>query len=75
MKLQGWGKTVVLGVDKPGTQLSFSSFEILLSGKTITGSLFGGLKAKHDIPILIKRYMDKVSYTLATFSFNTEQFR
>ncbi|KAI8549365.1 hypothetical protein RHMOL_Rhmol06G0019000 [Rhododendron molle] len=55
----GWGKTVVLGLDKPGTQLSFSSFEVLLSGKTITGSLFGGLKPKHDIPILVKRYTDK----------------
>ncbi|KAF7141193.1 hypothetical protein RHSIM_Rhsim06G0009400 [Rhododendron simsii] len=59
--VKGWGKTVVLGLDKPGTQLSFSSFEVLLSGKTITGSLFGGLKPKHDIPILVKRYMDKSS--------------
>uniref|UniRef100_A0A5B6ZFE9 Putative alcohol dehydrogenase-like 7 n=1 Tax=Davidia involucrata TaxID=16924 RepID=A0A5B6ZFE9_DAVIN len=56
---KGWGKTVVLGVDKPGSQLSFSSSEVLHSGKTLTGSLFGGLKAKSDIPILVKRYMDK----------------
>ncbi|XP_050215138.1 alcohol dehydrogenase-like 7 [Mercurialis annua] len=56
---KGWGKTIVLGVDKPGAQLSLSSFEVLHSGKILTGSLFGGLKAKSDIPILLKRYMDR----------------
>ncbi|KAK2997934.1 hypothetical protein RJ639_025709 [Escallonia herrerae] len=56
---QGWGKTVVLGVDKPGSQLNFSSFEVLHHGKTLSGSLFGGLKPKSDVPILLKRYMDK----------------
>ncbi|KAK9216914.1 hypothetical protein WN944_008926 [Citrus x changshan-huyou] len=56
---KGWGKTIVLGVDKPGSQLSLSSFEVLHSGKILMGSLFGGLKAKSDIPILLKRYMDK----------------
>ncbi|KAK3038870.1 hypothetical protein RJ639_028592 [Escallonia herrerae] len=56
---QGWGKTVVLGVDKPGSQLNFSSSEVLLHGKTLSGSLFGGLKPKSDVPILLKRYMDK----------------
>lgn len=56
---KGWGKTVVLGVDKPGTRLSLSSFEVLHTGKTLTGSLFGGLKPKSDIPLLVKRYMDK----------------
>lgn len=57
---QGWGKTVVLGVDKPGSQLSLTSANVLCSGKTLTGALFGGLKAKSDIPILVKRYLDKV---------------
>ncbi|GKV47452.1 hypothetical protein SLEP1_g54355 [Rubroshorea leprosula] len=56
---KGWGKTIVLGVDRPGAQLNFSSFEVLHTGKTITGSLFGGIKAKSDIPILLKRYVDK----------------
>lgn len=56
---KGWGKTIVLGVDKPGAQLTFTSFEVLHSGKTLSGSLFGGLKPKADIPILAKRYMDK----------------
>ncbi|GLT99939.1 hypothetical protein SLE2022_173420 [Rubroshorea leprosula] len=56
---KGWGKTIVLGVDRPEAQLNFNSLEVLHSGKTITGSLFGGLKAKSDIPILLKRYIDK----------------
>ncbi|GAB2289277.1 hypothetical protein Dimus_023582 [Dionaea muscipula] len=56
---KGWGKTVVVGVDKPGAQLTFSSFDILHSGKIIMGSLFGGLKAKTDIPTLVQRYLDK----------------
>ncbi|KAL7155580.1 hypothetical protein ABFS83_03G084800 [Erythranthe nasuta] len=56
---KGWGKTVVLGVDQPGSKLTFSSHEVLHGGKTLMGSLFGGLKPKSDIPILIKRYMDK----------------
>ncbi|KAM7514010.1 hypothetical protein LguiA_003593 [Lonicera macranthoides] len=56
---KGWGKVVVLGVDKPGSELNFSSFEVFHHDKTITGKLFGGLKPKYDIPILVKRYMDK----------------
>ncbi|KAL0016865.1 hypothetical protein SO802_003934 [Lithocarpus litseifolius] len=56
---KGWGKTIVLGVDKPGAKLSLSSFEVLHSGKSLVGSLFGGLKAKSDIPILLKKYLDK----------------
>ncbi|KAK4276464.1 hypothetical protein QN277_014611 [Acacia crassicarpa] len=56
---KGWGKTIVVGVDKPGSKLSLSSAEVLHSGKVLTGSLFGGLKPKTHIPILAKRYLDK----------------
>ncbi|XP_049363234.1 alcohol dehydrogenase-like 7 isoform X2 [Solanum verrucosum] len=56
---QGWGKTIVLGVDKPDAQLNLSSYEVLQSQKTLTGSFFGGLKPKSDVPILVKRYLDK----------------
>lgn len=55
---KGWGKTIILGVDKPGSQLNFNSFDVLHLGKIITGSLFGGVNPKSDIPILIKRYID-----------------
>ncbi|KAM7514012.1 hypothetical protein LguiA_003595 [Lonicera macranthoides] len=56
---KGWGKTVVVGLHKLGSKLSFDSFEVLHSGKSIRGSFYGGLKPKSDIPILAKRYMDK----------------
>ncbi|KAJ8561314.1 hypothetical protein K7X08_027504 [Anisodus acutangulus] len=55
---KGRGKTIVLGVDKPGAELTFKSFDVLHSGKTLMGSLFGSLKPKSDIP-LVKRYLDK----------------
>ena len=57
---QGWGKTVVLGVDKPNSKLSLSSHDVLHNGKILTGSLFGGLKAKSDISTLVNWYLDKV---------------
>nr|XP_017241752.1 PREDICTED: alcohol dehydrogenase-like 7 [Daucus carota subsp. sativus] len=56
---KGWGKTVVLGVDRPGSNLTLPSGEVLMSGKTLTGRLFGGLKPKTDVPMLVKRYLDK----------------
>ncbi|XP_042507357.1 alcohol dehydrogenase-like 7 [Macadamia integrifolia] len=56
---KGWGKTIVVGVDKPGSQLTFSSYEVLHFGKTIMGSMFGDIKPKTDIPILVKSYLDK----------------
>ncbi|KAL2895610.1 Alcohol dehydrogenase-like 7 [Bienertia sinuspersici] len=56
---KGWGKTIVLGLDNPESQLCLSSSEVLLSGKSLLGCIFGGLKAKVDVPILAKRYMDK----------------
>ncbi|XP_060199908.1 alcohol dehydrogenase-like 7 isoform X3 [Lycium barbarum] len=56
---KGWGKTVVLGVDKPDAQLNFNSLEVLQSRKTLTGALFGGLKPKSDVPILAKCYLNK----------------
>ncbi|KAI3873896.1 hypothetical protein MKW98_001545 [Papaver atlanticum] len=54
----GSGKTIVLGVEMNGTPLSLGCYE-LLKGKTITGSIFGGIKAKTDIPLLARSYIDK----------------
>ncbi|PWA84325.1 zinc-binding alcohol dehydrogenase [Artemisia annua] len=55
---KGWGKTVVVGLDKLDATLTFNSFEVLHSGKSLMGSYFGGLKPKSDIHILEKRYLD-----------------
>ncbi|CAN1315375.1 Alcohol dehydrogenase-like 7, partial [Linum perenne] len=56
---KGWGKTIVLGVARPMSEIKLQCFEVLHSGKILTGSLFGGLKPKSDIPILLKHYMNK----------------
>ncbi|CAN1255740.1 Alcohol dehydrogenase-like 7 [Linum perenne] len=40
--------------------MKIKCMEVLQSGKMLTGALFGGLKPKSDIPVLLKRYMDKV---------------
>ncbi|KAG9451430.1 hypothetical protein H6P81_011395 [Aristolochia fimbriata] len=54
----GWGKTVILGVEMHGAPLNLSTFELLM-GKTLMGSLFGGIKPKTDVPLLVQRYLDK----------------
>ncbi|KAM3304456.1 alcohol dehydrogenase-like 7 [Capsicum chacoense] len=57
---KGWGKTIILGVDKqPEAQVCLNSYDVLLGRKTLTASLFGGLKPKTDVPILAKRYLNK----------------
>jgi S-(hydroxymethyl)glutathione dehydrogenase/alcohol dehydrogenase len=57
--VQGWGKTVVLGVDGSAAPISVPSFDIM-RGRSVTGSLFGGIKPKDDIPVLAQKYLDKV---------------
>ncbi|KAL7262563.1 hypothetical protein ACSBR1_000847 [Camellia fascicularis] len=54
---QGCGRTVILGMD---LHSPFSiNYPEIIRGRTIEGALFGGLKAKSDIPFLIKKYLDK----------------
>ncbi|KAL5074921.1 hypothetical protein RYX36_013905 [Vicia faba] len=53
----GWGKTVIIGVEMHGSPLTLSPYDII-RGKTITGSLLGGLKPKSDIPLLAQKYLD-----------------
>ncbi|VVB17221.1 unnamed protein product [Arabis nemorensis] len=54
----GTGKTVVLGIDKYLAPTSLDSFD-LFRGKSVCGGLFGGLKPKLDIPILLDHYLKK----------------
>ncbi|KAF3533246.1 hypothetical protein DY000_02037771 [Brassica cretica] len=53
----GTGKTVALGIN-PAAPTELDSFG-LFRGKHVCGSLFGGLKPKLDIPILVDRYLKK----------------
>lgn len=58
--LQGWGKTIVLGVASgAAAPISIPSYEIL-RGRSVVGSLFGGLKPKTDVPLLAQKYLDEV---------------
>ena len=51
----------MLGVDKPTSKLDIASMDVLNGGgKTLTGSIFGGLKAKSDVSTLVKWYLNKV---------------
>ncbi|KAF8083030.1 hypothetical protein N665_0795s0026 [Sinapis alba] len=54
----GSGKTVILGMEKQMLPISLASHD-LLRGRTICGTLFGGLKPKLDIPILVDSYLKK----------------
>ncbi|CAG7899442.1 unnamed protein product [Brassica rapa] len=54
----GSGKTVILGMEKQMLPISLGSHD-LLRGRTICGTLFGGLKPKVDIPILVDSYLKR----------------
>ncbi|XP_031492123.1 alcohol dehydrogenase-like 2 [Nymphaea colorata] len=54
----GRGKTVILGVEMNGAPFCIGSGE-LLQGRTVVGSLFGGVKPKTDIPNFARLYKRK----------------
>lgn len=60
---QGWGLTVSLGVPKGKPEVS-AHYGLLLSGRTLKGSLFGGWRPKSDIPLLVEKYANKVIWKL-----------
>ncbi|KAL5211995.1 hypothetical protein ABZP36_022842 [Zizania latifolia] len=54
----GWGLTVTLGVPKSKPEVS-AHYALLLSGRTLKGSLFGGWRPKSDLPLLVDKYANK----------------
>lgn len=60
---QGWGLTVTLGVPKVKPEMS-AHYGLLLMGRTLKGSLFGGWKPKSDLPSLVEKYVNKVTITV-----------
>ncbi|XP_038716547.1 alcohol dehydrogenase-like 2 [Tripterygium wilfordii] len=54
----GWGKTVILGVEAHGLPVSLNCSEIL-NGRSFSGSLYGGIKPKSDIPLLANKFLEK----------------
>ena len=59
MEEQGWGRTIILGVEGQGNPLSLNCGE-MMKGRGVIGSFFGGVKAKSDIPSFAQMYMNKV---------------
>ncbi|KAM4706837.1 NADP-dependent alcohol dehydrogenase-like [Discoglossus pictus] len=54
----GSGVTVVLGLTPTGEKLSLEP-GMIIPGRTVTGSIFGGWKSKTDVPKLVRDYMAK----------------
>ncbi|KAM7267994.1 hypothetical protein ACFE04_010160 [Oxalis oulophora] len=54
----GWGLTVTLGVPKDKPEI-LTHYGLLLTGRKLTGSLFGGWKPKTDLPSLVDMYLKK----------------
>ncbi|GER56697.1 alcohol dehydrogenase family protein [Striga asiatica] len=54
----GWGLTVTLGVPKEKPEIA-AHYGLFLTGRTLTGSLFGGWKPKSDLPSLVDKYLKK----------------
>jgi alcohol dehydrogenase len=56
---QGWGLTIICGV--AGEKAPFSAHPgLFLYGRSLVGTLFGGLKPKSDMPKMVDMYMQKV---------------
>jgi S-(hydroxymethyl)glutathione dehydrogenase/alcohol dehydrogenase len=52
-----WGKTVVQGIYPGDVKLDIDPVNFV-TGKTVTGGLFGGFKGRKDAPELVELYMD-----------------
>ncbi|MGY4572060.1 S-(hydroxymethyl)glutathione dehydrogenase/class III alcohol dehydrogenase [Bradyrhizobium sp. USDA 3256] len=53
---RGWGVSVVIGVAEAGREISTRPFQ-LVTGRTWTGSAFGGARGRTDVPKLVDWYM------------------
>lgn len=53
---RGWGKCIVIGVAAAGKEVKARPF-LLITGRTWTGSAFGGWKSRQSVPKLVAEYM------------------
>lgn len=53
----GWGKSVVVGVAGQGQEISTRPFQ-LVTGRTWTGTAFGGYRSREGVAKLMDEYMD-----------------
>jgi S-(hydroxymethyl)glutathione dehydrogenase/alcohol dehydrogenase len=54
---KGWGKSVVIGVAGAGQEISTRPFQ-LVTGRSWTGSAFGGVKGRTELPGYVDNYMN-----------------
>jgi len=53
----GWGLCTVCGVAGKGETLEVIP-RLLITGRRLCGSSFGGLKGREDVPMLVRRYLE-----------------
>jgi S-(hydroxymethyl)glutathione dehydrogenase/alcohol dehydrogenase len=53
----GWGLCTVCGVAGRGETLDVVP-RLLITGRRVCGSSFGGLKGRDDVPALVRRHLD-----------------
>lgn len=61
---------MTLGVPKVKPEVS-AHYALLLSGRTLKGSLFGGWKPKSDIPSLVDKYLSKVGFSTMLYNYDS----
>ena len=61
---------MTLGVPKVKPEVS-AHYALLLSGRTLKGSLFGGWKPKSDIPLLVDKYLSKVGFSTMLYNYDS----
>eukprot|EP01018_Ginkgo_biloba_P040433 Gb_11333 [translate_table: standard] len=54
----GWGLTVLLGIDASPRKMNFHPLEFF-NGRKIDGSTFGGFKGRSQLPRLVQKCMNK----------------
>ncbi|MGI8592786.1 MAG: alcohol dehydrogenase catalytic domain-containing protein [Solirubrobacteraceae bacterium] len=53
----GWGLATMCGVAGKGETLDVVP-RLLITGRRVCGSSFGGLKGREDVPVLVRRYLE-----------------
>lgn len=73
----GWGKSVIIGVAGAGQEIRTRPFQ-LVTGRSWTGTAFGGVKGRSELPGYVDRYMSgeitidpMVTHTLPLEEINT----
>lgn len=74
---KGWGKSIIIGVAGAGQEISTRPFQ-LVTGRSWTGSAFGGVKGRTQLPGMVEDYLagkieidSMVTYSMPIEEINT----